>query len=74
MCTNATSDSHLESNWQKDWQILSNRFHGLLYFNQNAGILEAAKNGKITKISTVDIKYKNVLGFVQTYETTVTGD
>jgi uncharacterized protein YdbL (DUF1318 family) len=46
---------------------------GVLFFNQDASIKQAAKNGGITKISTVDIKQTSVLGIVVTYETIVTG-
>lgn len=45
-----------------------------LSFNQDASIQTAAKNGGITKISTVDIKYGNTLYLIQTYETIVTGE
>lgn len=45
-----------------------------LAFGADASIKTAAKNGNITKISTVDIKYSDVLGIVQTYETIVTGE
>ncbi|MCC6726637.1 MAG: hypothetical protein IT258_19200 [Saprospiraceae bacterium] len=47
---------------------------GVLFFDQDASIRSAAKNGGITKISTVDIKYSNVLNIVITYETIVTGE
>lgn len=47
---------------------------GILFFDQDASIRTAAKNGGITKISTVDIKQTNVLGIVYTYETIVTGE
>jgi hypothetical protein len=49
-------------------------YFGVLFFNQDASISTAAKNGGITKISTVDIKYGNVLGLIYTYETIVTGE
>ncbi len=45
-----------------------------LAFGADASIKTAAKNGGITKISTVDIKYGDILGIVQTFETTVTGE
>lgn len=45
-----------------------------LCFDQDASIKSAAKNGGITKISTVDINYGNVLGIIVTYETIVTGE
>jgi len=47
---------------------------GVFTFDQDASIRTAAKNGGITKISTVDIKRKDVLGIVITYETIVTGE
>lgn len=43
-------------------------------FNEDASIRTAAKNAGISKISTIDIKVGNILGFVQTYETIVTGE
>jgi hypothetical protein len=43
-------------------------------FDQDASIQTAAKNGGIKKISTVDLKQTDMLGFIQTYETIVTGD
>jgi len=47
---------------------------GVLYFDQDASILKAAKNGGITKISTFDVKKTDILGLVQSYETIVTGE
>jgi hypothetical protein len=47
---------------------------GFLFFGQDAGVQRAAKNGGITKISTVDIKQTNILGLVIMYETIVTGE
>lgn len=47
---------------------------GVLWFNQDASIRSAAKNGGITKISTVDIKANNILNLVMSYETIVTGE
>lgn len=47
---------------------------GLLCFDADASIQTAAKNAGISKISTVDIKQKNLLNIVITYETIVTGD
>jgi hypothetical protein len=44
-----------------------------LCFDQDASIQAAAKDGGITKIATVDIKTKNILGIIVTYETIVTG-
>ncbi|WP_053002450.1 TRL-like family protein [Kordia jejudonensis] len=43
-------------------------------FNEDASIRTAAKQGGISKISTVDIKVKNVLGLIVTYETIITGE
>jgi uncharacterized protein YdbL (DUF1318 family) len=47
---------------------------GVLFFDADASIQTAARNGGITKISTVDIKTTNVLNIVITYETIVTGE
>jgi hypothetical protein len=47
---------------------------GFLYFDQDASIRTAARNGGITRISTVDMKYFNVLNLFSTYETIVTGE
>ncbi|HPF01247.1 MAG TPA: TRL-like family protein [Bacteroidales bacterium] len=47
---------------------------GILFFNQDASIKAAAKNGGITKISTVDMKQTSLLGIIVTYETIVTGE
>jgi len=47
---------------------------GVLFLNQDASIRTAAKNGGITKISTVDVKKTSLLGIIVTYETTVTGE
>ncbi|MEA3450949.1 MAG: TRL-like family protein [Bacteroidota bacterium] len=47
---------------------------GVLAFDQDASIQTAAKNGGITKISTVDMKQGNILGIIWTYETIVTGN
>lgn len=49
-------------------------FFGVLFFNQDASIKQAAKNGGISKISTVDIKSGSVLNLIVTYETIVTGE
>ncbi len=49
-------------------------FLGILFFNADASIRTAAKNGGITKISTVDIKQGNVLNLIVTYKTIVTGE
>lgn len=45
-----------------------------LFFNADASIRTAAKNGGITKISTVDIKQGNILNLIVTYTTIVTGE
>jgi hypothetical protein len=47
---------------------------GLIYLNADASIKTAAKNGGITKISTVDIKQKSLFNIITTYETIVTGE
>lgn len=47
---------------------------GVLFFNQDASIRTAAKNGGITRISTVDIKTSTILNLIVTYETIVTGE
>lgn len=49
-------------------------FLSVLFFDADASIQSAAKNGGITEISTVDIKHTNVLGILTTYETIVTGE
>ena len=46
---------------------------GILFFNADASIQTAAKNGGITEISTVDVKTTNILNIIFTYETIVTG-
>lgn len=46
----------------------------VLFFNADASIQKAAKNGGITKISTVDLTQKSILGLIVTYETIVTGE
>ncbi len=48
-------------------------FLSVLFFDQDASIQAAAKNGGIRKISTVDIKHTSILGLYVTYETIVTG-
>lgn len=53
----------------KGWMLLH-----CLAFGADASIKTAAKHGGITKISTVDIKYGDILGIYQTIETTVTGE
>lgn len=47
---------------------------GVLFFDQDASIRTAAKNGGITRISTVDIKTSTILNLIVTYETIVTGE
>jgi hypothetical protein len=47
---------------------------GILFFDQDASISAAAKNGGITKIATVDIKSTSILNLIVTYETIVTGE
>lgn len=47
---------------------------GVLFFGADASIQTAAKNGGITKISTVDIKQTSIFGLLVTYETIVTGE
>lgn len=47
---------------------------GALFFDADASIRTAAKNGGIKKISTVDVKYSTILGLIVTYETIVTGE
>lgn len=49
-------------------------FLGVLFFGADASIQTAAKNGGITKISTVDLTQKSILNIIVTYETTVTGE
>ena len=46
----------------------------LIWLDQDASIQKAAKQGGITKISTVDLKQTNLLGIIQTYECIVTGN
>jgi hypothetical protein len=46
-----------------------------LFGDVDAGIAAAAANGGITKIATVDVRTKTMLGyFMITYTTTVTGE
>lgn len=49
-------------------------FLGVLFFDADASIRTAAKNGGITKVSTVDVKMSNILGLIVSYETIVTGE
>jgi len=51
----------------------ANIFLGLT-FGGDYSIQTAAKNGGITKISTVDVKYKNVLNLYMSRTTIVTGE
>ena len=46
----------------------------VIWIDQDASIQKAAKQGGITKISTVDLKQTNMLGIIQTYECIVTGN
>lgn len=46
----------------------------VLCFDADASIMSAAKNGGITKISTVDFKKRDILGLLITYECIVTGE
>ena len=48
-------------------------YFNVLCFDQDASVQTAAKNGGITKISTIDIKVKNTLVIIIEYETIVTG-
>ena len=45
-----------------------------IYFDIDASIKEAAKQGAITKISTVEFRYTNLLGVYQEYTCIVTGE
>lgn len=47
---------------------------GVIQMSPDSGIQQAAKNGGITKISTVDFKVTNILGIYQTYTCTITGE
>ena len=47
---------------------------GILFFDADASIQTAAKNGGISKISTVDIKTTSLLNIIVTHETIVTGE
>jgi hypothetical protein len=58
----------------KKGQATGTCFLSVLCFGADASIETAAKNGGITKISTVDITTKNILGIVVSYTTTVTGE
>lgn len=43
-------------------------------FGGDYSVETAAKNGGITKVSTVDVKHKNVLGIYQAHTCIVTGE
>lgn len=45
-----------------------------LCFGGDCSVQTAAKNGGITKVSTVDVKHKNVLGIFMSKTCIVTGD
>lgn len=47
---------------------------GYIFIDQDASIAKAAKNGGITRISTVDIKKTSLFNLIVTYETIVTGE
>jgi len=47
---------------------------GMIYMNADASIQTAAKNGGITKISTVDLKQTSMFNLLTTYECIVTGE
>jgi len=51
-----------------------NCFLSFLCFGVDASVATAAKNGGISKISTVDYTNKNILNLIITHETTVTGE
>jgi hypothetical protein len=51
-----------------------NCYLGVLCFDADASIMSAAKDGGISKISTVDFKTRNILGLLITYECIVTGE
>lgn len=51
-----------------------NCYLGFLCFGVDASIQSAAKDGKISKISTVDYNNKNILGLIITHKTIVTGE
>ena len=47
---------------------------GMIYMDADASIQTAAKNGGITKISTVDLKQTSMFNILTTYECIVTGE
>lgn len=49
-------------------------YFGVIFLDADASISTAAKNGGITKISTVDIKKTSLFNLIVTYETIVTGE
>lgn len=49
-------------------------FLGVICIDVDASIQTAARNGGISKISTVDYTQKNILNIIITHETTVTGN
>ncbi|PID28661.1 MAG: hypothetical protein CSB55_03790 [Candidatus Cloacimonadota bacterium] len=55
-------------------QAMGTGYLGILNFDVDASIQTAARNGGIKKISTVDFKKTDLLGFVQTYTCIVTGE
>lgn len=48
-------------------------YFGFIFLDADASIRTAAKNGGITKISTVDVKQESILNIITSYETIVTG-
>lgn len=48
--------------------------YGTFVTNKNFGVIEAAKEGKIDKVATVDVKTTNYLFFFQKVEVIVTGE
>lgn len=67
---NATSNSV----GNKVGTSIATGYLGVFFFDADASIKTAAKNGGITKISTVDVKQTNLLNLIVTYETIVTGE
>ena len=47
---------------------------GLIVVKSDGSVTTAAKNGHISKISTIDVRSSNYLFLYQTYETIVTGE
>lgn len=52
----------------------ANGYFSLIFLGGDASIQKAARNGGITRISTVDIKQTNTLNILTGYETIVTGE